>query len=305
MADDKTGPEPTEVNAPASPSKFATRSSRAPILELPRSVIANSTGLTFPAQLTEKDWLEVGRKLGRAGGSLQWWIGDWWAYGEHRYGDRKALVEADDWIGPSFGACMNCATVTRAFTETSRRREVLPYSHHVEVAALPPAEADLLLDEAEAQGLTIRALRERVKQVGMRSTIAAAARPRLTQRSLGPGEVPSQPVPVYLPRSDPLPRQIEEVEYVQDEEEAPAPVFAPYTRLETEDPATMRLRWTANQFRRTARDAIEMVRRESIGAAIALLTDEERGQILQDLEAAAAEVKVILSTNVVPFPKPN
>jgi hypothetical protein len=134
-------------------------------LELPTSVVANSTALTFPTKLTEKDWLEVGRKLGRAGGTLQWWIGDWWAYGEHRYGDRKAIVEADDWSGPSFGTCMNCAAVTRAFMETSRRREVLRFSHHIEVAALPPSEADLLLDEAEAEGLTIRALRERVKQV--------------------------------------------------------------------------------------------------------------------------------------------
>jgi len=32
----------------------------------------------------------------------------------------------------------------------SRRREVLSFKHHAEVAALPPAEADVLLDRAEA-----------------------------------------------------------------------------------------------------------------------------------------------------------
>jgi hypothetical protein len=30
--------------------------------------------------------------------------------------------------------------------ETSRRREVVPFTHHREVAALPPADADRLLD---------------------------------------------------------------------------------------------------------------------------------------------------------------
>jgi hypothetical protein len=32
----------------------------------------------------------------------------------------------------------------------SRRQEVLSFKHHAEVAALPPAEADVLLDRAEA-----------------------------------------------------------------------------------------------------------------------------------------------------------
>jgi len=45
------------------------------------------------------------------------------------------------------------------------RREVLGFSHHVEVTGIPQAEADALLDEAETDGLSIRALRERVKQV--------------------------------------------------------------------------------------------------------------------------------------------
>jgi Domain of unknown function (DUF4326) len=136
-----------------------------PLFKLPTSVIAHANSLSFSAKLSEQDWLEVGRKLGRAGGTLQWWIGDWWAYGEHRYGDRKAIVEAVDWDGPALQTCMNCATVTRAFWETSRRREVLPHSHHAEVAALPSPEADLLLNEAEAESLSRNALRERVKQV--------------------------------------------------------------------------------------------------------------------------------------------
>jgi hypothetical protein len=99
-----------------------------------------------------------------------WWVGDWWAFGEHRYGGRKAVVEAEDWEGPSFQTAMNAASIARAF-ETSRRREVLSFACHVEVASLPAEEADRLLDWCEEvlrdtkRPPTIKALRERVKEV--------------------------------------------------------------------------------------------------------------------------------------------
>jgi hypothetical protein len=57
---------------------------------------------------------------------------------------RKAFVETAGWEGPKLQTCMNAASVVRAFPETSRRREVLTFNHHAEVAALPPEEADAL-----------------------------------------------------------------------------------------------------------------------------------------------------------------
>lgn len=69
------------------------------------------------------------------------------AYGEAR-GEHKAIVEAENWEGPSFEVCMNAGRVARAF-ETSRRREVLSFKHHHEVAALPADEADAPLDWCE------------------------------------------------------------------------------------------------------------------------------------------------------------
>jgi hypothetical protein len=65
-----------------------------------------------------------------------------------RYGERKAIVEVEDWEGPSYEAAMNAASVCRKF-ETSRRREGLTFKHHAEFAALPPDEADALLDWCE------------------------------------------------------------------------------------------------------------------------------------------------------------
>jgi N6-adenosine-specific RNA methylase IME4 len=109
---------------------------------------ASPTGWRLPDNMSERDWRDAGASLGRIERAVMWWIGDWWAYGEHRYGDRKAIVEAPDWTGPSFRTCMNAATVCRQF-ETSRRREVLSFKHHAEVAALPSSEADRLLNAAE------------------------------------------------------------------------------------------------------------------------------------------------------------
>jgi hypothetical protein len=130
---------------------------------LPGRVTA--TGWRLPDSLTEDDWRQAGLIVARIQGAISWCLGDWWAFGEYRYGDRKAVVERDDWEGPTFGACANAATVCRKF-ETSRRREVLSFSHHLEVASLDNEEdADQLLDWAEAEGATIRALREKVKDL--------------------------------------------------------------------------------------------------------------------------------------------
>lgn len=104
-------------------------------------------GWELPADLSEEDWREAGEMLGKIERSVSWWIGDWWAFGEARYGERSAVVTAEDWQGPDFKTCANAASVCRAF-ETSRRREVLSFKHHSEVAALPSEKADALLDWA-------------------------------------------------------------------------------------------------------------------------------------------------------------
>jgi uncharacterized protein DUF4326 len=125
-----------------------------------------ANGLQLPADLTKTQWSEIGLGLGKVGQSTQWWIGDWWAFGEHKWGDRKALVESEAWEGPALQTCMNAASICRAF-ETSRRREVLSFMHHAEVAAIPPEEADKILDWAENKGKsrTVREVRDEVKRV--------------------------------------------------------------------------------------------------------------------------------------------
>ena len=86
----------------------------------------------LPDDLSKDKWIEAGIVLARIGAGVMWW-------------DRKAIVDDPNWQGPSFQTCANAASVCRAF-ETSRRREVLSFGHHAEVAALRVKEADRLLD---------------------------------------------------------------------------------------------------------------------------------------------------------------
>jgi hypothetical protein len=104
-------------------------------------------GWELPPSLSEEDWREAGALLGKIKRSLLWWVGDWWRQRE-RYGRRAEVVSAGDWDGPSHQTCRNAAVVCEAF-DVSRRRDTLSFSHRVEVAALPSAEADARLDWAE------------------------------------------------------------------------------------------------------------------------------------------------------------
>ena len=91
----------------------------------------------LPDDLSEDEWIEAGIILAKIGAGVTWWVGDYWIYGDKKYGDRKAIVDDPNWRGPSFQTCANAASVCRAF-ETSRRREV-----HVK-------QADRLLDWVQA-----------------------------------------------------------------------------------------------------------------------------------------------------------
>jgi hypothetical protein len=64
-------------------------------------------------------------------------------------GQAKRLVASEDWDGPEFKTCANAAWVCRAYQDRSRRREQRSFSHHAEVAVLPPDEADALPDWCE------------------------------------------------------------------------------------------------------------------------------------------------------------
>jgi len=137
---------------------------------LPKAGVLSKTGWALPTTMTEADWKEAGAMLAKVEGAMNWWLGDWWAFGEHGYGDRKALVESDDWEGPAYETCRYAGYVCESF-ESVRRRTDVSFAHHKEAASLPPDEADKVLDWCEEvlkktdRLPTIKATREKVKEI--------------------------------------------------------------------------------------------------------------------------------------------
>jgi hypothetical protein len=137
-----------------------------PNLTLPKGVTVSRTALLCPEQLTLNDWKSLGRTLQQFECSIQWWLGDWWCYGQHRYGERKAKLTLKDTL-PSendspfyrraYGTLMNYGSVAGRVA-SSRRREVLSFSHHVVIAPLEPDEQDHWLDIAVRDRLSVRKL---------------------------------------------------------------------------------------------------------------------------------------------------
>ena len=117
--------------------------------------------LAFREDTPYEVWEAVVVRLKSAERSIQWWIGDALRFGEGRYGERyaQALEETDY----TYGALANMAYIAGRI-ESSRRREKLTFSHHAEVAPLPRAEQDEILDEAEKNGLTVSQTRERKRE---------------------------------------------------------------------------------------------------------------------------------------------
>lgn len=112
------------------------------------------TSLDLPENLSLDEWLTVGDTLKRISKSVQWWVGDWLAYGEKNYGEEafQAVERADHTFA-------NWAWVCRKI-EPSRRREDVSFSVHAELAPLPPEEQTDKLSKASEEGWTVKRARE-------------------------------------------------------------------------------------------------------------------------------------------------
>lgn len=117
-----------------------------------------------PDDLQFDDWMKIGTSLQRVEGSVQWWLGDWWAFGEHTYGTRAEAARSGRIRNLAFGTLANYAVVSRAFAQTSRRREVLPFSHHAEVAKLSQGDQEMWLMRAESWKWSRETLRKKIAQ---------------------------------------------------------------------------------------------------------------------------------------------
>lgn len=110
---------------------------------------------SLPAGLSFEQWQEAGDALVHVESGVQWALGEWWLYGENNFGEEAAQALP---LNYQLKTIQNAAWVASSIP-ASRRRVNLSFSHHAEVASLEPAEQDRLLDLAEKDQLSLRALR--------------------------------------------------------------------------------------------------------------------------------------------------
>lgn len=128
----------------------------APIVDIALS----ETSWEPQADMSFEQWADAGQRLQRMGRAWQWWFGDWVLFGERKFGEM--YDQAIDTTGFEIQTLMNVTSVARR-VDPERRREALSWSHHAEVASLPPAKQDEWLDRAEEEGMTVARLRSRLQ----------------------------------------------------------------------------------------------------------------------------------------------
>jgi 16S rRNA G966 N2-methylase RsmD len=108
--------------------------------------------------MTADQWLDIGQQLATVDRSMQWMIGDWWAYGaERNYGDGEALAKT---VGIDYKTLRTYAGVSRSF-ELSTRVDNLSHRHHMVLVGRE--DRSKWLGEAASKGLSVRDLTEAVK----------------------------------------------------------------------------------------------------------------------------------------------
>jgi hypothetical protein len=134
---------------------------RRPVGGVDGRILTTPVGLAFPRNVTFETWEQAGQRISRIASSSAWYLGDWLVFGQDKYTDRyRRAVEA---VGLDYQTLRNYAWIARKF-EPSRRRPGLPFQHHAEVAALPPAEQDEWLDRAERESWSRTALRRALRE---------------------------------------------------------------------------------------------------------------------------------------------
>ncbi len=112
-------------------------------------------------ELTVEEWRAQGTRLGSASRSTNWWLGDWVRFGANHHGQKYEVASAV--TGYDEQTLMNMVYVASRF-QISRRREILSWSHHAELAALDQDEQEFWLDRTAAERLSVRGLRRELRE---------------------------------------------------------------------------------------------------------------------------------------------
>lgn len=136
-------------------------------------VRSTRTELRFDPLLSFESWAALGARIGAHASASSWWLGDWLAFGQSKYGRRyKAAVAT---TGLDYQTLRNYAVVARRF-EVSRRRADLTFQHHAEVCALADEDQERWLELAKRHRWSRNELRRRVRAAAAVALPAADGR---------------------------------------------------------------------------------------------------------------------------------
>ena len=117
--------------------------------------------------ITLPEWKDLGQALRQVEGCVQFWIGDWAMYGDKRgftgkYTDPKVYDELEEITGIDRRTIQDYKTVS--YRTSAGRHADSGFSHHREVAKLPPEKQETYLKKASEENLSVRDLREQVRK---------------------------------------------------------------------------------------------------------------------------------------------
>jgi len=126
-----------------------------------KGAVITPVGIDIPEDMEIHDWLALGEAIKLVNRGLAWALGDWLNFGEFKYGEMyaQALEETDY----DYGYLRNLKWVASRIPRENRRPD-LRFAHHQVVAPLPPDEQKYWLDLAAAERMTVKQLREAIKE---------------------------------------------------------------------------------------------------------------------------------------------
>lgn len=157
-------------------------SSPQPGLRFGPSVQARRTTLHLPSRLPLVEWRRIGEQISLVSNASSWWLGDWLVYGQEKYPDRYRIAISEAAL--DYQTLRNYAWVARKFPP-SRRRDMLSFHHHLEVAALSESDQDIWLERAIRFKWSKAELRRRIKASANGSEIATAEHTTALSVSIG------------------------------------------------------------------------------------------------------------------------
>lgn len=113
------------------------------------------TSLALPPELSRGEWANVGHQLCAAHQSVSWWIADWVAFGNLKYGNISDFAELTGYTPDSLWQMGWAASRVKTFS----RLKDLSFGHHVAVASLNDEDQKKWLERAAREGMTRAELR--------------------------------------------------------------------------------------------------------------------------------------------------